>query len=94
MLNGKESQTSHCISTKTQLSLCLIINASFTMLPLCDNIGLVSLIYLGWELSVVYMSMYVTVLCLQAILILSAYFLCQPYIPLSNSKNFSFTLTV
>ena len=30
---------------------------------------------------------YVTVLCLQAILILSAYFLCQPYIPLSNSKH-------
>ena len=28
--------------------------------------------------------MYVTVLCLKAILILSASFLCQPYIPLSN----------
>ena len=44
-------------------------------------------------LCVVYMNMYmyVTVLCLQAIPILSAFFLCQPYIPLSNSKNFSLT---
>ena len=42
----------------------------------------------------VYMNMYVTVLCLQAILILSASFLCQPYIPLSNSKNFSFTCII
>ena len=30
----------------------------------------------------VYMNMYVTVLCLQAIPILSASLLCQPYIPL------------
>ena len=45
-----------------------------------------SLIYLGWESCVVYMNMYVTVLCPQAIPILSASFLCQPYIPLSNSK--------
>ena len=34
---------------------------------LCDNIGLVSLILLGWELRV----SYITVLCLQGILILS-----------------------
>ena len=34
----------------------------------CDNIGLVLLIYLGWELCVVYVS----IICLQAIPILSA----------------------
>ena len=33
-----------------------------------------------------------TLLCLQAILILSAFFLCHPYIPLSNLKNFSCSL--
>ena len=32
----------------------------------------------------------ITLLCVQPILILSAYFLCHPYIPLSNLKNFSY----
>ena len=33
----------------------------------------------------------ITLLCVQPIPILSAFFLCHPYIPLSNLKNFSFT---
>ena len=33
----------------------------------------------------------ITLLCVQPIPILSASFLCHPYIPLSNLKNFSFT---
>ena len=33
----------------------------------------------------------ITLLCIQTIPILSAFFLCHPYIPLSNLKNFSFT---
>ena len=66
----------------------MLLNVKCKVVVWCDNIGLVSLIYLGWELCVVYMNMYVTVLCLQAIPILSASFLCQSYIPLFNSKDF------
>ena len=33
----------------------------------------------------------ITLLCVQPIPILSAFFLCHPYIPLSNLKNFFFT---
>ena len=33
----------------------------------------------------------ITLLCVQTIPILSAFFLCHPYIPLSNLNNFSFT---
>ena len=33
----------------------------------------------------------ITLLCVQTIPILSTFFLCHPYIPLSNLKNFSFT---
>ena len=47
-----------------------------------------SLIYLGWEFICV---VCITLLCVQTIPILSAFFLCHPYIPLSNLKNFSFT---
>ena len=47
----------------------------------CDNIGLVSLIYLGWEFICV---VCITLLCVQPIPILSAFFLCHPYIPLSE----------
>ena len=35
--------------------------------------------------------MWCVLLCVQPIPILSAFFLCHPYIPLSNLKNFSFT---
>ena len=51
----------------------------------CDNIGLVSLIYLGREFICV---VCITLLCVQPIPTLSAFFLCHPYIPLSNLKNF------
>ena len=33
----------------------------------------------------------ITLLCVQPIPVLSAFFLCHPYIPLSNLKNFSIT---
>ena len=33
----------------------------------------------------------ITLLCVQPILILSTFFLCHPYIPFSNLRNFSFT---
>ena len=36
----------------------------------------------------------ITLLCVQTIPILSAFFLCHPYIPLSNLKNFSFTCII
>ena len=42
---------------------------------LCNNIGLVSLIFLGWELLWV---VYITALCVQAISILSALFCANP----------------
>ena len=61
---------------------------SIIRIYICDNIGLVSLIYLGWEFICV---VCITLLCVQTILILSAFFLCHPYIPRSNLKNFSFT---
>ena len=35
----------------------------------------------------------IILLCVQPIPILSASFLCHPYIPLSNLENFSFTCT-
>ena len=47
-----------------------------------------SLIYLGWEFICV---VCITLLCVQPILILSAFFFCHPYIPLSNSKTLSLT---
>ena len=50
-----------------------------------------SLIYLGWEFICV---VCITLLCVQPIPILSAFFLCHPYIPLSNLKNFSFTCII
>ena len=47
----------------------------------------ISLICLGWELLI--RVVYITVLCVPAILIVCVSFLCQPYTPLSNLKNFS-----
>ena len=47
-----------------------------TVVVCCNNVGVVSLIYMGWE------SM--CALCVYAIPILSAFFLCHPYIPLFN----------
>ena len=53
---------------------------------LCDNIGLVSLILLGWELHVLY---HCTVYKASRSCLLC--FLCHPYIPHYNLKNFLFT---
>ena len=50
----------------------------------CNNIGLVSLILLGWELHV----SYITVLCVQGIAILSPLLFVPSYIPHYNFKNF------
>ena len=49
----------------------------------CDNIGLVSLILLGWELR----ASYITVLCVQAVMILSPLLLMPSLY--SHLKNFT-----
>ena len=51
---------------------------------LCDNIGLVALILLGWELR----ASYITELCVQAVMILSP---LPPLYSHSNLKNFYIT---
>ena len=54
---------------------------------LCDNIGLVALILLGWELR----ASSITVLCVEAVMILSP-LLFMPFLySHSNSKNFYIT---
>ena len=50
----------------------------------CDNIGLVALILLGWELH----ASYITVLCVQAVMILSPLLFMPSLYSHSNLKNF------
>ena len=54
---------------------------------LCDNIGLVALILLGWELR----ASSITVLCVQAVMILSPLLFMPSLYSHSNSKNFYIT---
>ena len=54
---------------------------------LCDNIGLVALILLGWELR----ASSITVLCVQAVMILSPLLFMPSLYCHSNSKNFYIT---
>ena len=54
---------------------------------LCDNIGLVALILLGWELR----ASSITVLCVQAVKILSPLLFMPSLYSHSNSKNFYIT---
>ena len=51
---------------------------------LCDNIGLVALILLGWELR----ASSITVLCVQAVMILSPLLFMPSLYSHSNSNNF------
>ena len=52
---------------------------------LCDNIGLVALLLLGWELR----ASSITVLCVQAVMILSPLLFMPSLYSHSNSKNFT-----
>ena len=54
---------------------------------LCDNIGLVALLLLGWELR----ASSITVLCVQAVMILSPLLFMPSLYSHSNSKNFYIT---
>ena len=54
---------------------------------LCDNIGLVALLLLGWELR----ASSITVLCVQAVMILSLLLFMLSLYSHSNSKNFYIT---
>ena len=77
-----------CVKSFVFRSLCSIVYCARVQhkpsaVCLCDNIGLVSLILLGWELRV----SYITVLCVQGIPILSPLLLCHPYIPHSINEN-------
>ena len=56
---------------------------------LCDNIGLVALLLLGWELR----ASSITVLCVQAVMILSPLLFMPSLYSHSNSKNFYITCT-
>ena len=66
---------------------------------LCDNIGLVALILLGWELHASYITLLCvqaimilfTLLCVQAIMILSSLLFMPPLYSHSNLKNFYVT---
>ena len=57
---------------------------------LCDNIGLVALLLLGWELR----ASSITVLCVQAVMILSPLLFMPSLYSHSNSKNFYITCRI
>ena len=57
---------------------------------LCDNIGLVALLLLGWELR----ASSITVLCVQAVMILSPLLFMPSLYSHSNSKNFYITCLI
>ena len=57
---------------------------------LCDNIGPVALILLGWELR----ASYITVQCVQAVMILSPLLFMPSLYSHSNLKNFYITCTI
>ena len=65
----------HCTTTQTE-SGCII---QTLMLPLCNTIGLMLLLYLGWELCVVII---IDQYCL-------LYFLCQPNSPKLRGEYFA-----